>query len=145
MSKPVSRVKVSSAAASRHARPSQPIWWIALLLPIVLSHSADAGSLSSIAPTGVSAGQAVTITGTGFDAAAASNAVTFTPLSGPAVTVDATSVATVDADARVRRLSVTVPNTLPVGPVTVRVLSRGTGEVTDVRTLDILSIDLPDV
>src|SRR5262245_24810367 len=112
----------------------------AVLLPMV-----GAGSFVSIAPAGVSAGQSIVITGSGFDPIATDNLVSFTPASGPAVTVAASEVATLDAASAMRRLAVTVPATLPIGTVTVRVSNASGTEMADARALDIVSLQLPEV
>src|SRR6185295_15248765 len=44
-----------------------------------------------------------------------------------------------------RRLTVTVPAGLPVGPVSVHVTNRISNEVSDARSLDIVSLALPDL
>jgi hypothetical protein len=106
---------------------------------------AHAGSPSSIAPAGVSVGQAIFITGTGFDSISANHLVTFTPSSGPPVTADVTAVATLDAAAGIRRLAVKVPEGLPVGTVSIHITNRTSGEVVDARSVDIVSLTLPDV
>src|SRR5262245_39680630 len=111
----------------------------AVLVPMV-----GAGSFVAIAPAGVSAGQPIVITGSGFDSIATNNLVSFTPASGPAVTVAATAVATLDAASATRRLAVTVPATLPVGAVTVRVTNASGTEIADARALEIVSLQLPE-
>jgi hypothetical protein len=109
-----------------------------LTLPIQVARAGSPSSIVSIAPARVSTGRAVNITGTGFDATPANNRVSFTPSSGPASTADASAVATLDAKTGLRRLTVTVPNGLPVGTVRVRVTNRITNEVSDGRSLEIV-------
>lgn len=126
--------------------PSQRRWSVALLfalLPLAIQ-IARAGTLSSIAPAGVSTGQAINITGTGFDPTASNNTVTLTPTTGMAMSATGTAIALLDSATGLRRLTITVPEGLPVGTTAVRVTNRTTGEVSEARPLEIVTLSLPD-
>ena len=71
---------------------------------------------------GASPAVAVSITGTGFNATAANNVVTFTPAAGSAATATATAVATLSAATGLRR-SRHGARWLPVGTAVLRVLT----------------------
>ena len=101
-------------------------------------------SLTAVTPYGASAGVIVQITGNGFDSTAANNSVTLTPSSGPAATVVAETIATLDATKGLRRLGITVPAGLPIGPAAVRVVNTRTGESASGATLQIIAISLPE-
>ena len=103
------------------------------------------GTLASVSPMGASPSVAVSITGTGFNATAANNVVTFTPASGSAVNATPTTVATLSAATGLRRLTVTVPAGLPIGTAALRVLNTPTGETSAGRSLEIVEIDLLQV
>ena len=107
--------------------------------------SASAGTLSAVSPTGASPSVAVSITGTGFNTAATSNTVTFTPGSGAPVTVTASAVTTLSAATGLRRVTVTVPDGLAVGAAALTVRNTATGEASSGKSLDILTISLPGV
>ena len=113
----------------RHVRAVWLIVAVAYWLPLAVT--LRAGAVSALTPSGASAGVSINITGTGFNTAAGSNEVTFSPASGASVTTLATTVTTVDAAKGVRRLAVKVPNGLPVGTAALRIVNTGTGEVTD--------------
>jgi hypothetical protein len=93
---------------------------------------------------GASSSVAISITGTGFNATASSNDVTFTPVSGAPVTVTATAVTTLSATTGLRRLTVVVPNGLPIGTAALSVLNKQTGEVSRGKSLEVIAISLPD-
>ena len=93
---------------------------------------------------GASSSVAISITGTGFNASASSNDVTFTPVSGPPVTVTATAVTTLSAATGLRRLTVVVPNGLPIGTAALSVLNKPTGEMSKGKSLEVIAIYLPD-
>ncbi|MFN8066057.1 MAG: Ig-like domain-containing protein [Vicinamibacterales bacterium] len=101
-----------------------------------------AGSLSSLSPQGASPGVAITFVGTGLSATAGQNDVTFRA-GGNAVTVAAANSAVVDASKGTRRLTVTVPGGLPVGPASIEVLNKDTGEISGGVTMDVLGLELP--
>jgi hypothetical protein len=105
---------------------------------------ARAGTLSSLSPMGASSSVAISITGTGFNASASSNDVTFTPLAGAPITVTATAVTTLSAATGLRRLTVVVPNGLPIGTAALSVLNKQTGEVSTGKSLEVIAIFLPD-
>ncbi len=113
------------------------------LLSTPLAHHAHAGSLSAVSPAGASSSVAIAVTGTGFDPAAANNEVIFLPSSGSPATSIATSIATLDSATGLRRLRVTVPAGLPVGTVTLRVRNRVSGETSEGKTLEVVTIALP--
>jgi len=115
----------------------------ALAAPRFAREIAAAASITVVAPTGASAGVVVQITGTGFDPTASRNTVTLTPASGPAVTVPADTIATVDATKGVRRIGFTVPAGLPIGAAAIKVTNTVTGDVAQGRTLDIIDLSLP--
>ncbi len=117
---------------------------LALVLAVAgVPSPATGGSVVSVETTGVTTGALFAVTGTGFDAAAANNQLTFTPAAGAPVTVAATSSTVVDASRGVRRLSVRVPAGLPIGAASVRVLNTVTADVTDVPAIQILALDAP--
>ena len=113
--------------------------WLALGLTM------DAGSLTIVNPSGASPHVTIQITGTGFDAAAANNEVTFTPASGPAVIALASAVAAVDPVNGLSRIAVSVPTGLPVGSAAVSVRNKITGEVSGGASIQIISISLPEI
>jgi hypothetical protein len=122
------------------------------ILPIVLLAAAagsavdlqyaHGGTLAAVSPMGASPSVAVSITGTGFNATAANNVVTFIPASGSAVTTAATAVTTLSAATGLRRLTVTVPAGLPIGTAALRVLNTPTGETSAGRSLEVIEISL---
>src|SRR5262245_39759103 len=114
-----------------------------LLVAWLLVQAAHAGSLVSVAPAGASAGVTLNVTGSGFDATPANNQVTFTPPSGPAIIVTGTAISAPDA-AGLRRLTVRVPEGLPVGAAALRVTNRITGEVSAGQSVEILTLSLPE-
>ncbi len=106
----------------------------------------NAGSLMSVNPLGASSGVAIQITGTGFNATAKNNRVTFTPMSGGAPqTAIATAIATLDASKGIRRLNVAVPPGLPAGTASLLVTDVVTGETSEGLNFEILQLTLPGV
>ena len=112
---------------------------VAVALAGITAVIAAAGSLSSISPTGASAGIPITINGTGFNTTASQNEVAFTSQSG--ATVSATSSKVVSGTGLLV-LTVTVPAGLPVGPASVRVTNRANGEVSQGLSLNVLDLRL---
>ena len=113
---------------------------------VVLSAvTAIAGQVVSVETTGVTAGAIFSVTATGLDATAANNRVTFTPAAGAPVTVAAASSAIVDAARGIRRISLRVPGGLDTGTATVSILNTVTSDTTNVGTINILTLSLPDV
>ena len=102
-------------------------------------------SVTALTPYGASAGVTVQIIGTGFDAIAAKNSITFTPASGPAVTLAASAIATLDATKGLRRLSVKMPAGLAIGTAAVRVVNTTTGESAAGGTIQVVALSLPNV
>ncbi len=115
------------------------------LLFAVAAQPARGGTLASVTPMGASPAVAVSITGTGFNATAANNVVTFTPAAGPAATATPTAVATLSTATGLRRLTVTVPAGLPIGTAALRVRNTVTGETSAGKSLEIVEIYLPGV
>src|SRR4051812_29688651 len=105
---------------------------------------ARAGTLSTVSPMGASSSVTIAITGTGFNPTASSNDVTFTPVSGAPVTVTSTAVTTLSAATGLRRLTVVVPNGLPIGAAALSVVNKQTGEVSRGKSLEVIAISLPD-
>src|SRR5262245_21225473 len=124
------------------ARSFLPIF-AALSLAVAVG-GAQAGTLSALSPMGASSSVTISITGTGFNASASSNDVTFTPVSGAPVTVTAAAVTTLSAATGLRQLTVVVPNGLPIGTAALSVLNKQTGEVSTGKSLEVIAIDLPD-
>src|SRR5688500_8385699 len=121
-------------------------WLLTLVFFVLGTIAVRPGSLLSVNPTGASPGVVINLTGTGFNTTAASNAVTFTPEgAGPALTVPAISVVTVNATTGTRRLGVRVPAGLPVGRVSLTVTNTGTGETASGASVDVVTITLPEV
>src|SRR5215475_3784608 len=110
----------------------------ALSLLAVAVEGALAGTISALSPMGASASVAISITGTGFNATASSNDVTFTPVSGAPVTVTSTAVTTLSAATGLRRLTVVVPDGLSIGTATLTVLNKQSGEVSTGKSLDVI-------
>jgi PKD repeat protein len=133
-----------TASRPQRARSIVAALIVALAIALV-GQIGHAGSLSSVAPAGASAGVAIAITGTGFDPTAGNNTVTFTPASGTPATVTGTSIVTLDAGAGLRRLSVAVPGGLPAGTTALRVVNKTTGETSVGRSLEVLTLALPAV
>ncbi|MGE5245573.1 MAG: Ig-like domain-containing protein, partial [Betaproteobacteria bacterium] len=98
------------------------------------------GSLASVSPGSASAGIMLTIVGTGFNAIAANNNVTFTPTIGSPVTVPALSVISIDTTRK--RLTVKVPAGLPVGTTALLVTNRVTGEASAGRSIEVIAFAL---
>jgi len=103
------------------------------------------GTLSTASPMGASSGVAVSITGTGLNATASSNAVTFTPESGSPATAVATAVTTLSAATGLRRITVVVPAGLSLGTAALTVRNTATGELSSGKSLDVIALSLPDV
>ena len=110
-------------------------------LACVTAMIAAAGTLSTVSPTGASAGVPLNINGTGFNTTAAQNEVTFTHDSGIAVVAVPTRVV---AGAGLAMLTVTVPPGLPVGRTAIRVTNRVTGEIIQGLSIDLLDLRLTD-
>ena len=102
-------------------------------------------SLSAVAPLGASAGVVVQITGTGFDATAGNNTVTLTLPGGASASLTGETIAVVDAAKGIRRVGVTVPAGLPTGNAAVVVTNRITAESAGGRSLQIVSMALPEI
>ena len=105
----------------------------------------QAGTLSAIAPSGASATVTIRITGTGFDAAAANNEVTFRATTGETAVATPTAVVMVDATRGLRRLTLRVPSGLPVGRADITVVNRVTSEVSTGLWLEVVGLVLPSV
>ena len=121
--------------------------FLPILVALILTAAVEvarAETLLSVSPMGASTSVSISITGTGFSASASSNDVTFTPVSGTPVTVTAATVTTVSAATGLRRLTVVVPNGLPIGTAALSVLNKQTGEVSTGKSLEVIAIDLPD-
>jgi hypothetical protein len=138
-SSPVAETSVSSRALTLSR-----VVVIAMLLALAPPPLAHAGQVVSVESTGVTSGALYAVTATGLDAAAAQNEFTFTPTSGEAVVVAATSSAVVDASRGIRRISVRVPAGIPLGPAGVTIRNLATGETTDAGTVQILALSVPD-
>jgi hypothetical protein len=125
--------------------PTRSFFSIFAVLSLAIAiEAAQAGTLSSVSPMGASSSVTIAITGTGFNLTASSNDVTFTPVSGAPVTATATAVTTLSAATGLRRLTVVVPNGLPIGTAALSVLNKQTGEVSTGKSLEVIAIDLPD-
>ncbi len=144
MSGPSRGVLVTGFANSSRIHPAAAggLLVLAVCLGLQVTH---AGSLSSVAPAGASAGVAIAITGTGFDPTAANNTVIFTPAEGTAVTAPGASIVTLDATSGLRRLSLNVPAGLPAGTTALRVVNKTTGEASAGQALEMLTLALPGV
>ncbi len=117
---------------------------VALVLALFLGAAPDAtAQIVSVETTGVTSGALWAVTGTGFDAVAANNSITFTPASGSPVTVAASSSTNVDAQRGIRRISVRVPVGLAVGAASVRIVNTVSGATADVARIEILALTLP--
>ncbi len=97
-------------------------------------------ALNAVAPLGASAGVTVQITGSGFAPVAASNQVVLTPASGPAVTVNGSSIVVLDAAKDLRRLSIALPPGLPTGIASVQVRNTVSGELAGGRSLQVIDV-----
>ena len=117
---------------------------LAVLVAWMGAPALRAGALSSVAPAGASGGVSINITGTGFDAAAANNLVTFTSTSGVSVTAPGTAVLTLDQASGLRRLTVTVPDGLPAGTTTLLVQNKITQETSAGKSIEYVTLALPD-
>src|SRR5262245_14340354 len=118
-------------ARSRFQFEPRPPSTVRYLLVVCLVCLATAtvlpGNLLSVNPTGASSGVVITLTGTGFDTIASRNVVTFTPTpSGASRSSNASTVATIDPARGIRRLTVTVPDGLPVGRADLKVQNTTT-------------------
>jgi PKD repeat protein len=118
----------------------------ALLLALGLHATLRAGSVSSIAPLGASPNVTINITGTGFNATASLNTVTFRHLAtGATFTASGTAVQTLDATRGIRRLGVRVPAGAPIGPTAVTIINTATGEQTDAGSIEVIRLFLPEI
>ena len=85
-----------------------------------------AGSLTAVAPAGASIAVPVSITGTGLNATASNNEVSFAPAGAAVRTALGEAITTLDATRR--RLTLRVPAGLPAGHVNLSVRNTVTGE-----------------
>lgn len=88
---------------------------------------AQAPKITSVVPGAASAEATVRVTGSGFGATTDANEVTFTPAGGVPVAGTITAVSAPDATGTLRRLTVRVPQGLPVGTAAVTVRNTATG------------------
>jgi hypothetical protein len=100
------------------------------------------GSLLGVDFTAISPGLRIRITGTGFEARASRNLVTFTPVSGSPVTMPGQ---TLTSDGTTQRLLVDIPATLPIGSTAVSVRNMTTGEESTGLSIEIVSLTLSGV
>src|SRR5436190_3483035 len=128
--------------ALRSARRSRLVRgaWLVLALSALAGRSLWAGTLSSVSPSGAMPGITLTVVGTGFNATAANDLVTFTPVAGAPLSATAKTVATVDASTGLRRLTVVVPDGLPVGTVALRVTNTATGEISQGASVELIAL-----
>src|SRR5689334_22529366 len=101
-------------------RPAMGVCLVLALSSVIIQPTA-AGTLSSVSPSGATAGITLTILGSGFNLTAANDLVTFTPAGGSPITATAKTAVTVDATSGLRRVTVVVPDGLPVGPTSLKV------------------------
>jgi hypothetical protein len=120
------------------------VLFLALLLA-VSSQEAQGGTLASVSPMGASPTVSVSITGTGFNATAANNVVTFTSAGGAAATATASAVATLSTTTGLRRLTVTVPAGLQAGRAALSVRNTASNETSAGKSLEIVELYLTGV
>ena len=114
--------------------------WLALTFSALALQGTSAGTLSTVSPSGATPGITLTILGTGFHTTAANNLVTFTPAAGAALSAAAKTVTTVDASSGLRRITVAVPDGLPVGPTALSVTNTATGEISPGAAFEVLGL-----
>jgi len=131
-------------AALTSARSCVRACTLLIALAVGAVPSAQSGLLTSVTPMGASSLATINIVGTGFDATASKNEVSFVPSSGATLTALGTAIATVDAATGSRRLTVKVPAGLPVGSAALRVRNLTTGGVSQGKSLDVIALTLPE-
>ncbi len=99
-----------------------------------------AGSLTAVAPAGASIAVPVSITGTGLNATASNNEVSFAPVGAAVRTALGEAITTLDATRR--RLTLRVPAGLPVGRVNLTVRNTVTGEQSAGVGFEVIEIHL---
>lgn len=121
---------------------------LSLVLLTILAWGAPAGSalaarITSVVPAAASVDVTIRVTGSGFAAATADNVVTFTPAgAGAPVAGTVTAVSAPDATGVLRRLTVRVPQGLPVGAAAITVNNTVTGEIISGASVEIVSLAL---
>lgn len=118
---------------------------VATLLVVALDGRLSAGSLTIVSPAGASSGVTIQLTGTGFNATAANNDVTFTPAGGTPMVAVPTATTVVDASRGLRRLTLRVPDGLAIGTAAISVLNKATGETSAGVSIEVLGLSLPEV
>ena len=134
----VSPVPAPIGAAVR-TRRGRGLFLALALIALAIQHT-SAGALSSVSPGGATPGVTLTITGTGFNTTAANNLVTFTPSSGAPLSASAKTVATIDAASGLRRLTVVVPDGLPIGTTALTVTNTATGDIGQGASFELISL-----
>jgi PKD repeat protein len=129
---------IGAAVRTRGAR----VLLLALALTALAIQHTSAGALSSVSPSGATAGVTLTIIGTGFNTTAGNNLVTFTPSSGAPLTASAKTVTTVDAATGVRRVTVVVPDGLAIGTTGLTVTNTTTGEVSQGASFELIALTI---
>ncbi len=127
------------------------IYEIIRLLSLIISclplwaSVAHGGSLSSVTPSGASSLVTIYINGTGFNTTAGNNEVAFTSTTGGTITVVPTAVTTIDSTIGLRRLTVKVPESTPVGRAALSVRNKVNQELSSGISVEILEISLSAV
>ncbi len=103
-----------------------------------------AGSLTAVSPAGASSQVPVIVTGTGFDASAANNEVTFVHVDGTVKSVLGEVVGAQNASTGQRTLTVRVPAGLLPGRVALKVRNLVTRQDSAGVSLEVLAIALPE-
>ena len=125
--------------AAVRTRRGRGLFLALALIALAIQHT-SAGALSSVSPSGATSGVTLLITGTGFNTTAANNVVTFTPSSGSPLTASAKTVATIDAASGLRRLTVVVPDGLPIGTTALTVTNTATGDIGQGASFEVVGL-----
>ena len=97
--------------------------------------------ITSVVPAAVSADVTVRLTGEGFGATVASNEVTFTPAAGAPQLGVVTAISALDPTGTLRRLTVRVPGSLPIGRAAITVRNTSTGQTAAGASVEIVALE----
>ena len=124
---------MSSSTSGRRAATTL----LSAVLSLLVLQPVLGGTLLSVSPGLASAGVTLTIVGTGLDATASKNIISFVPQSGDTVTVAALTVIPIDSTQK--RLTVKVPGGLPNGTTALRVKNGTTGDQSTGKSIEVVT------
>jgi hypothetical protein len=116
---------------------------VIVMTATVLLQRVSAGKVTSWSPNGVSSLLPLQITGTGFNATASNNVVSFLQSGVVKATVRGKSV--VEKPNGVRTITVDVPPGIPIGTTALRVVNETTREISEGGPIEIIAISLPEI